>query len=207
MGFLRATTIFLMLHMGMLCLPQEAPLAEVEFIVVDTFGEEIKHFRIEVTDAQGRRISSSGPPSPLRLRLPWGEYVVIARASWFESCERSVNVAGSGPKVVVFGLSPLDASQITGDAPSRFLPIHGRVEPLPARPTQVVVRAISLWGGHVADARLAADGSIDLPDVPYGEYLLLLTREGRILGRRFIKHSVDSASEHLIGLTRTDPDR
>lgn len=150
-----------------------AAQSQIEFFVVDRFGNGISQAEIALEDENTHVVRNIVLPSA-PIEIPSGGYLVRARARGYERCEFRLQV--DGPRVFV----PIELAigTIIPAKPSSTLLV--RVNSGPGSGLVSWAKLIELYSGKSVDGRVGRDGNIHFIGLQPGRYLCLLFDGGEL---------------------------
>ena len=183
---LTALVSFLFGMLPLFAQPSSENVGVVKLLAINTFGEPLKAAKVAIyrRDDSGKALMSVSRRAD--IRLPFGEYLFEATASLHQRQIREVSV--SRPlQGVVLALAFLD----TSTAETLYPPVTGQCEGVvPEEP--LWSRLVSAYGAYVGDDIVAQDGSFSTPEVPWGEYRIVVLRRSGTAQVVSFSHTVTS---------------
>lgn len=179
--------------------PQERKVDDgsIRFIVCDTFGDPVQHFRIEISKPPTLTPMKILTDQSVAAGLPFGSYLIRVRASLFRTVEREVRLERSELLVLV-GLTMPHGAEFSGESSVRDLEVAGSLRNLPSGTRRLWVRLIPVFGTFLGEANVESTGKFQIEGVPNGEYLLVVFQETRPIAAQKIMHDVNTATDNLV---------
>jgi hypothetical protein len=169
----------------------------LRFIVCNTEGGPIRHFRIQVTDPESHRVRATTVDKTFVPDLPYGKYLVTIAAPLFRPLEREVTLH-EPELLVVLGLPIPLGSQVSGEGLVVDEPMEGKIVGLPETGRTMWVRLSSLLGNFTSEALVLRSGTFYFPEVPNGDYLLAVYLDASLVGIQRVTLKLEAGRNAVI---------
>ncbi|HUI51597.1 MAG TPA: hypothetical protein VLX60_07425 [Terriglobales bacterium] len=163
-------------RMGQRASEAKQPSATVHIQLVSNEGIELTgEGEVEVQRFQD---DSNGPDLAKKFKhgtasgVPYGVYTLRVRTAGFWSAEREVRVFQ--PSVLTVVSLEIGMGRTEGGLPTAMF--DGKIKNLASPSTSLRVRLSGIYSTTIMDAKVESDGRFLLSGVPYGVYILVVTR-------------------------------
>jgi hypothetical protein len=154
---------------------------------LDTLGNSIQSFKVEVSRADGSAYGKFRAPKT--IRLPNGRFDFEISASMHRPAQQTVDVS-EDVRVLVFGLVRPTGSEISGTSrePNSAVELPAtEIKPTPGVIT--TLRLIGIYSPYFRDLKVQDDAKpFRITNLPFGEYRALLMVNGKAVKEFLLKN-------------------
>lgn len=149
----------------------------LELVVLDTYGAPLRSFEVEIASESAPDVRRRASPKTGAMKLPYGTYVIRGNASLHHGIEHRFVL--HEPRLLLTIALPF---RDPGESPWVYAPpLKVRIQNAPSNTGRLWVRLLSLFGTFTKEATVEQSGEVSVNEIPYGDYLVLVFQDSRLL--------------------------